>query len=101
MRSLRRLVLLRSSGSSGCDLGVVPIRLVHANVPLGSLGLFGLSLFVRVRPEGRCVLSGSCGSSRCALGVTWFVLVRLLRSGVPLGSLGSFLDCSGATQGSL
>ena len=33
---------------------------------------------------------GSSGSSAFALGVDWFVRVRLLRSGAPLWSLGSF-----------
>ena len=61
------------------------------------MGSFSLAWFVRVRPEGHCVLSGSSGSlecvlgllgsfglsgsSRCALGVACFVRVRLLRSG--------------------
>ena len=43
-----------------------------------------------MHPWGRCVRSGSSGSSVCARGVAGFFQVRLVRSGMPRGSLGSF-----------
>ena len=45
--------------------------------------------FVWVRHGGYWILPGSCGSSRCALGVSGIFRARLVPLGTPLESLGS------------
>ena len=63
------------------------MRLVAA---WGSLGSFELVWFVRARHGGRSVLSGSSGSSGCALGVACSFRSRVVRPGAPWVSLESF-----------
>ena len=71
--------------TSGCL-----VRLVRPGAPWVSLGSIGFVWFVRIRPCGRWVRSGSSCSSGCALGVAGFLLVRLVSSGVPWVSLSSY-----------
>ena len=81
-----RLVLLRSSGSSGCTLGVARFVWIRQDEPWESLGSFGFVWSVHVRTGGRCVRSGSSGSSGCALGFAVFFRARLVRPGAHLCS---------------
>ena len=71
------------SGSYEWALQVVwfdRVRLVCRCVPCVSLGSFGFVWFVRVRPWGRSVRSGSSGSSWFTIGIAGF---RLVCSGAP------------------
>ena len=69
---------------------------VHSGATWGSSGSFRFVGFIRARPGGRCVRSGSLGSFMHGLGdigfigFVWFTLAHLMGRRVHLGSVGLF-----------
>ena len=69
---------------------------VHSGATWGSSGSFRFVGFIRARPGGRCVRSGSLGSFMHGLGdigfigFVWFTLAHLMGLRVHLGSVGLF-----------
>ena len=57
-------------------VGVILVRWIYSGAPCGSSGSFGFVGYIRPRPGGRRIHSGSLGSFVRALGVVGFILIH-------------------------